>query len=448
MIFRHLRIMLSYVRILGTVIRCCVAASCGCMTKHNATMRVCTRLVSENVLFTKCIQAASSHPMVPKEMHSILQTYTDSVPVRESDVDYFLLRNICSKHRVVVEARPRHSGMIAVVFYGTIVDTKRTDAKTPVVVKMVKTGVEAQILAGCAHLQLMRRIANGLSRFSANMGSIGDVLDVVIKSAGYLRQQCDLTHEQRAMRSVHDAWTELQPKYERTSSVCNRFNRIRVPRVLNEPDEPNAASFMIMEKVGGVPAFALRNQGVKRRGIALLQSFILSQALLLDYYHTDMHTGNVLFDYNEDDDALTVGIYDYGMHVKVGPDERIFLLNLLDTIMNHDSVKSKAFDAVHFIRLTFQVHDTFIINDTPTLRELIASLGKDIMKGGMSAESGQVFINSVSRALGITAQINDVPMQILLGTSMVNSITFELSDNNIPLLIEIGTEVYHDIVLS
>jgi hypothetical protein len=331
--------------------------------------------------------------------------------------------------------------MIAIVFYGTI-------NNAPVVVKMLKKGVESRIVDGCVHLRFLRGIVRCSSVFSENTARIFDMLDIVVQSADYLQMQCDLTHEQRAMVNVNAAWTKFQQQYDRTSSVCNQLNRIEVPHIWNVQDEPSASSFVIMDKVNGVPAFGLRDSGVKRRGIALLQCFILSQALLLDYYHTDLHSGNVLFDYNHDSDTLTLGVYDYGMHVKIGQKEREFLASLLEIIMNHQVVRTASFDALQFCRLLFEVPENVVLVDTQQLSELIESMGKDTLTGALSAEILHAFIKECAHIIGIKPKLHRCPVQLVLGTSMVNSLTYELSDNNMQLLTEIGITVYEDIVLS
>jgi hypothetical protein len=436
-----LRIVWSYVKILSTVAFYYWASHVGVVSVEKATTWTCNIAISENVLFIKCIQAMSSHPSIPTAMHPILQTYTNSVPVRDSDVDAVLLRYVCQKYSLVLDQARTHSGMVAFVFHGTM-------NQLPVVVKVAKIGIVHRITDGCAHLRVLRAILCCMSRWNTDARNMCDVIDVVIDSADYLRQQCDLTHEQHAMKNVRCDWMTLQAKYASTSSVCNHLNRINVPRVFNEADERYSSSFYIMEKVSGVPAFTLKDVGVKRRSTALLQYFIISQAMFFDYYHTDMHSGNILFDYNDDDDTLTLGIYDYGMHVRFSEDDRLYASNLIDVVMNIDAANKPSFDAVRFCRLLFEVPENAQILDTPTLREVIGKFGNDMLTGAMSAELANAFLKCVSSLLGIDPKIKKVHMQILLGTSMVNSLTYELSDNNMSMVAESCIRVYGDIFLS
>lgn len=441
MLLASTRIICSYLKITCALVGYYVAVLCRLMPAQLAVARVCRLMIAENILFTKCIQAMSSHPLIPKEMHPILQEYTNSTPVLDCDIDRALIRYICETYQVALEPTPRHSGMVAMAFHGT-----RSDA--PVVVKVVKMGVESRIADGCAHLQFGSVLVRLFSKWSASAEGVCNVIDAVIQSVDYLRRQCDLTREQCAMRSVHDVWMALQAQYEGTSSVCNRSNRILVPRTWSDPDGPRASEFFIMQHVSGVPAFALRNADAKRRGIALLQYFILAQSMLLDYYHTDMHSGNVLFDYDKGADTLTLGIYDFGMHVKMGARERAFTANILEVIMTPSIVTTSAFDVVRFCRLLFEVSTYQRIEDTPTLRKRIHDLGEMLLHGALSAEVLHECVKDISRLVGIQPILNQSVMQLLLGTSMVNSITYELSDNDMNLLMESGIAVYDDMMLS
>ena len=441
MLRQSIGIIWSYFKIVSTVVGCYGAVRIGVMSIDAATVRACRRMVGENVLFVKCIQAMSSHPMIPTMLHPTLQAYTNCVPTDDADVDPTLLRYICDTYRVQLEHAHRHSGMVAVVWYGTI-------DQTPVVVKVVKSGIDARICDGCVHLRVLWHFLRVWSTWDARMASLCDVLDTVIESVQYLRRQCDLTHEQRAMRNVHDHWTKLQAQYVNTSSVCDRRNRIVVPRIWTEADERHASSFFIMQRVYGVPAFALRGQDVKRRGIALVQYFIISQMVLLDYYHTDMHSGNVLFDYNEHEDVLTVGIYDFGMHVSMDDRMREFTAGVIELLMSNETVHAATFDAVRFCRLFLDVPSDMNIDDTPQLRNILAQMGRASLTGALSAEIIQTYVQEIATLIGLKPRLNQVPLQVMLGTSMVNSLTFELSDNDMTLLARIGTMVYDDLMLS
>lgn len=441
MLLASTRIICSYLKLTCALVGYYVAVLCRLMPAQLAVTHLCRLMIAENILFIKCIQAMSSHPLIPKAMHPILQAYTNSTPVLDCDIDRGLLRYICETYRVALEPSPRHSGMVAMAFFGTRGDD-------PVVVKVVKMGVEARIVDGCAHLQFASVLMRWFSKWSASAESVCDVIDTVIESVDYLRRQCDLTHEQCAIRSVHDGWTALQAQYEGTSSVCNRSNRILVPRTWSDPDGPRASEFFIMQHVSGVPAFALRSADVKRRGIALLQYFILAQGVLLDYYHTDMHSGNVLFDYDTGADVLTLGIYDFGMHVKMGACERAFAANIIDAIMASSIITTSAFDVVRFCRLLFDVSTDQRIEDTPNLRKRIRDLGEMLLHGAVNAEGLQVCAKDIARLVGIRPKLNQCAMQMLLGTSMVNSITYELSDNDMNRLMESGIAVYEDMMLS
>ena len=435
-----LRIIWSYVKILSIVATFYCATLFRLTSAQHAAYSTCRLIVSENVLFIKCIQAMSSHPIIPKIMHPILQVYTDSTPVLDAEIDHDLLRYICQKYSVVIDSTPSHTGMVAMVFCGKI-------GHTPVVVKLAKRCIESRIIDGCAHLSLLRRLMRCISHWNETVASVCDALETVIESTNYLQRQCDLTHELRAMQDVRDRWLQFQATYEGTSSICNRLNRINVPYICNDLDDPRASSFFIMEQIQGLPAFKLIDMAIKRRCVSLLQYFILCQGLILDYYHTDMHSGNVLFHYNEDTDTLTMGIYDYGMHVRMGKDERAFVSNILELLMGNEDVNKETFDAAHFCRLLFEV-DHVPMHDTPKFRELCAKCGKEALTGAFSAETMHRFILDISHIIGIKPKIRDTNMQLLLGTSMVNSLTYELSDNDPSILFESGVRVYEDVMLS
>jgi len=431
----------SYLKIMSTLVGWYCATLLGFVSTQRAVYRACRFISSENVLFVKCIQAMSSHPLIPKTLHPILQEYTNDAPVHSHEIDHDLLRYIGQKYNVVLASTPVHTGMVAIVFYGTM------DEK-PVVVKLAKRRIGHRIVEGCAHLRLLWRVMVWLSRWSANVASACDALATVIESTDYLRMQCDLTHEQRAMRSVRDHLRPLQALSVGTSSICNHRNRISVPYVCSDPDDQRAPDFFIMERVHGVPAFQLSDRRLKRRCVSLVQYFILTQALLLDYYHTDMHSGNVLFDYDEETDSLTMGVYDYGMHVRVGDDERAFMSNILELLMGNEDANKDTFDAVRFCRLMFEMDHVPMHGATHHLRELCAHCGKDLLTGAFNAETVHRFIAEVSLIVGFKPKLRERNMQLLLGTSMVNSLTYELSDNDMSVLAESGVRVYEDLVLS
>jgi predicted unusual protein kinase regulating ubiquinone biosynthesis (AarF/ABC1/UbiB family) len=430
----------SYVKIMSTVVGWYCATLLGFVSTQRAVFRACRFISSENVLFVKCIQAMSSHPFIPKTLHPILQAYTNDAPVHAHEIDHELLRYIGQKYNVVLASTPAHTGMVAIVFYGTM------DEK-PVVVKLAKMRIGHRIVYGCAHLRLLWQVMMLLSRWSANVASACDALATVIESNDYLLMQCDLTHEQRAMRAVRDRWRPLQAQSSDTSSICNHRNRINVPYVCSDPDDPRATDFFIMERVHGVPAFQLSDKRLKRRCVSLVQYFILAQALLLDYYHTDMHSGNVLFDYDEDADTLTMGVYDYGMHVRVGNDERAFMSSILELLMGNEDTNKETFDAMRFCFLMFEM-DHVPMHNTAHLRDLCAHCGKDMLTGAFNPEAMHRFIAEVSLIIGCKPKLREKNMQLLLGTSMVNSLTYELSDSDVSVLAEIGVRVYEDLVLS
>lgn len=225
--------------------------------------RVSTRLMHENVVYTKVFQAVVAK-YAPCDAHNI--------PYPPGEVAPTLSPGLTCGHVV-------GTGMIAVVFSG------EADG-VPIVIKVKRKNILAELTEGLTRAQTTMRTLNRLPwlrRFC--------LPDVYLEVQQLLLEQLDFEQEACNQNRFRDMFT---------------YNPlVVVPKLFPQWCTPDQ---LVMERLEGCPLAQ-----VDRPAYAKLFSQIIAKSTVLDgFVHSDMHLGNVFFLKDG-----RIGIIDYGLMVEL-----------------------------------------------------------------------------------------------------------------------------------
>jgi predicted unusual protein kinase regulating ubiquinone biosynthesis (AarF/ABC1/UbiB family) len=270
-------------------------------------------LRNQNILFTKVFQSltnSSSLPIDP-ELRSVLSRYTTNVTYTEDEIDHTTIDDVEKNHDVRIDRRVVNSGMIALVFHGT------TSSGDPIVLKLKRRDIDAQIRKGCESTRYMYDVVAYL--YPRNI--VVRILKPFIENIDDIIDQCDFDREIQNMLAAAEDYAEL--------------SFIQIPAVHNHSSSNHntRTSYILMDRIVGHHVMPPEKTETERLHylyqFCLFNSFgMLSNAI----QHTDLHSGNILFT----DTGL--GVIDFGMALRVSDTTHEIVLSIADIVRDGSRV--------------------------------------------------------------------------------------------------------------
>ena len=268
-------------------------------------------------IFVKFGQTLSTRrDLLPEEIANELAKLQDQVPPFSGDVAREIIEKALKQpvHKAFAEfsVEPLASASIAQVHAAKLHDGKE------VVVKVLRPGVEKQVRRD---LELMHALASIAHRYWED-GRRLRPKEVVQEYEQIVMDELDL------MREAANA-SQLRRNFENSSDLY-------VPEVYFNLCRRNV---MVLERIQGIPVNdieALRKHGVNLKKLSDRGSHIFfTQVFSHNFFHADMHPGNIFVSYENPEDPKYVGV-DFGIMGTLSPSDQRYLAENLLAFLNRD----------------------------------------------------------------------------------------------------------------
>jgi len=284
-------------------------------TSHGARIR--RSLEDLGPIYVKFGQALSTRrDLLSEDIADELTKLQDQVPPFEGEVAQEIIEKAFKKPVSEIfkdfSVEPLASASIAQVHCATLHDG------TDVVVKVLRPGVEKSVRKD---LDLMHALASIAHRYWED-GRRLRPKDVIDEYENVIMDELDL------MREAANA-SQLRKNFENSSDLY-------VPEVYFELCTRNV---MVQERIRGIPVNdmkALRAHGVNLKKLSDRGSHIFfTQVFSHNFFHADMHPGNIFVSYENPEDPKYIGV-DFGIMGTLALEDQRYLAENLLAFLNAD----------------------------------------------------------------------------------------------------------------
>lgn len=252
-------------------------------------------LEAMNIIYVKIFQSMCLEKNILNiDEKEYLLKYTDSVPYKNSEIDYGLLNLLNEKYNITLDSyEPINSGVIGIVFSGI-----KDSIDNKVVIKMLKNDISQKLHDAYAEIELV----TNLTRYIPHIRKFGlhklflDNKQIIFDQLDFEREVCNL--------EIFKFKNQNLPEY-------------RIPYVYKEITN-ELKNVIIMENIKGltISDIKLYDQLTKEKFSELLIKFGFMSIFYHNTIHCDMHAGNIFFYINDDESILPkyqLGFLDFGL---------------------------------------------------------------------------------------------------------------------------------------
>ena len=263
---------------------------------NSMVKNIASKLSSKNIFFTKIFQAVSNNNNIAdKELFNYFIEYTDNVKYDPSEVDYNGLYDLINIARTngdeltIDSEEPIKSGNIALVYKGKL------NGKS-VIIKYRRKNIVEKFKKSMDELLLLIRISSKLP-YMCDL----NVSDLFEENREIMLNQLNFNSEISNMKLFAD-------KFKDMSSIC-------VPIVYPYFTDNNPCA-IVMDFIDGKRIEQISDHD-KDEYSRILSRFNLKCVFYDSIYHADLHSGNVIFLKESNNEnttqVLKIGVIDYGI---------------------------------------------------------------------------------------------------------------------------------------
>jgi len=277
------------------------------------------RLALEDLgpIFIKLGQMLSTRrDLLDDELADELKLLQDRVPPFPGEEARVLIENAFKKPVTEIfktfETEPMASASVAQVHAATLWDGK------DVVIKVLRPGIEKTIRQDIELMYIMARILERYWKEGKRLRPIEIVQE-------YEKNIIDELDMQREAANA----SQLRRNFEGSADLY-------IPEVYWDYTQPN---MMVMERIRGIPVgnideLVAHNINFKRLGERGVEIFF-EQVFRHNFFHADMHPGNIFVDPNNPDDPRYLAV-DFGIVGTLSPDDQRYLAENFHAFFNRD----------------------------------------------------------------------------------------------------------------
>jgi predicted unusual protein kinase regulating ubiquinone biosynthesis (AarF/ABC1/UbiB family) len=269
--------------------------------------RITHKLAGINILYVKIFQAfALNNALIDDKTNNKLLKFTDNAPWSYKDLDHNTLFKLEDEYNILFKdgLEPINSGMISLVFKGY----KRTPENEVVIIKIKRQNIEENLDDAIEKLLFFIYVMSFFPIVNKY-----HIPQTVKKNISIIRQQTNFSTELQNMAKI---------KYN-----CRNLNYVKIPSADAEVTKkyPNV---IFMEYINGMPINKVEKSDYEAFAKQVLKFGIVTK-LIHGVSHGDLHSGNVLFIKDENDEKYKykVGVLDFGIIYEADPE---FKQNLLE----------------------------------------------------------------------------------------------------------------------
>jgi predicted unusual protein kinase regulating ubiquinone biosynthesis (AarF/ABC1/UbiB family) len=255
--------------------------------------RLTNNLASINILYVKAFQAvALNNSLISENMNNQLLRFTDNVPWSYDDLDFFTLVQISDELNLEFRdgfENPINSGMISLVF-----KVYKRETNEPLIVKIKRSNIDRKLAEAIDDLLYVVDILSFMPVFKKYQISqtIRNCVDII---------------------SVQTNFDIEVKNMNRMKHNCSKLKYVQIPSALKEVTDtyPNV---IVMEYIEGVPIHKIDPSDFDPFA-KLVMKFGFVTSLMHGITHGDLHSGNILFIKDEQDNKITykIGVIDFGI---------------------------------------------------------------------------------------------------------------------------------------
>jgi predicted unusual protein kinase regulating ubiquinone biosynthesis (AarF/ABC1/UbiB family) len=271
--------------------------------------RLTMRLSSINILYVKIFQAfALNNSLVDDKMNSTLLKFTDNAPWNYSDIDFSELIEFVDKYNLYLKTGyevPINAGMISLVFKAY----KDITMNKPVIIKIKRKNIEKKLNTAIDNLMFCIYILSFIPILNKYQ-----IVEVINKNIEIVRHQTNFLEEVDNMKLM--------------SENCKNLKYIKIPNANRKVTEeyPN---IILMDYIEGIKINQIKEEDYERYAKQVIK-FGLTTTIIHGVAHGDLHSGNILFIKDENDEKYPykLGIIDFGIIYRVGNEYKNLLFDV------------------------------------------------------------------------------------------------------------------------
>lgn len=295
------------------------------------------RMFKDNVLHTKILQMLGGIGCDSVYIKKQIEESMNRVKYTQDEIDYHTLLYVTSEYNIKLkDYEPINAGMVSLVYGG--IDASGNE----VIIKLKRKNIYDRIKYDFEQIKYLIKILDRISFFFSSIIPVIDSIRSIVDTEDYILSQCNFTQEIHALKT--------------TKQVIDNFsNRFTIPSCYNTTKDIDCdnLNFIIMDRISGVECLLVPDED-KEILCGLLARFTFTTMYHSDYYHMDLHPGNILL--VDNNGSKTLGVIDFGMNLQPSQNiksfERFCSNRLLGREDEHDVLDIFKFSFVKPIDIT------------------------------------------------------------------------------------------------
>ena len=391
--------------------------------------RVATKLASVNILYVKVFQAiASNNNLIDEKTNSELLKFTDNAPWDHDDLRLDDLVKLLDDYELYLKEGPINSGMISLVF-----KAYNMFDNDPIIIKMKRKDIDVKLNHAIEHLKTLLYFLSFIPFFHKYQ-----ISNVIYKNIEIIRHQTNFKEEVENIIKV--------------KNNCVNLKYVKIPEVAVEVTE-KYPDFIMMEYIDGLKINQLDEIDYEGFSKQVLK-FGLVSSIVHGVTHGDLHSGNILFIKDENDEKYPhkIGVIDFGIIFEIENVYKEALFDFLTQLFDRPPRQS----VIHLLNSVI-IKDNDIIYKIPQKDyESIVNIGVELftetLNNTKNVNQFQIYklLSKIKEYLnkkelidlGIQPSDNFVKTQLVL--AMAHGVTLSLCKNNfLPLIDEVLNELFH-----
>lgn len=336
-------------------------------------------LASINIIYSKVFQSLSAGAnILSVEEMNYLSQFNDTAPFKKSDI-YDVqdivdgLNRECNSSLEIKHSIPERSGMVALVYYGTI------DGKD-VVVKVKRKNIEG-------------RLEDALTK-----------MRYIVKIASYLPWLNRLYLPTIFEENREDMINQLDFSNEvRNLSLCKRSVRhmdfVKIPEVYEQFTIADDR-VIVMERIYGSRLHDIKSHKEKAEYGPLVARFSMKSILYDSRYHADLHAGNLFFMGKPGN--RKIGVIDFGIVGSISREAQDSFYNFFRSVLVENNYIKGSNVLLSRLVEPKSVYDSMILYKKQRLLSKMASVAENVFGPDSILDARTVYrINSVLMEYGL-----------------------------------------------
>lgn len=271
--------------------------------------RITTRLAAINILYVKMFQAfALNNSLIDDKTNNKLLKFTDNAPWSSSDINIEDLVDFCTTYNIILPngfESPINAGMISLVFKGYERESKRS-----VILKIKRKNIDIKLNDAIQNLQTCLYLLSYIPIMHKYQ-----ITEVIKRNIDMIRHQTDFAQE---VENIN-----------RMKTNCKRLQYVKIPAVY--PDVTKRfPEIILMEYIEGMKINEIDEEDYGAFAKQVMK-FGFVTTIVHGVTHGDLHSGNILFIKDENDEKYPhkIGVLDFGIIYEIDAAYKGFLFDVL-----------------------------------------------------------------------------------------------------------------------